>query len=317
MHPALSVIFFTTASGAGYGLLFLLGLMCAIHPDALALGEALTVLVIGLLFSSAGLLSSLLHLGRPERAWRAFSQWRSSWLSREGVIASFTYLPALLLGILLWCHNHNSITALRLCAGVLAVCAFVTVFCTARIYSSLKTVHAWHNAYVLPAYLLLGLSSGAFWNIAIRSWLGLQLPILAIACAMLVLLISTLLKLAYWRFIDTTQSTSTAESATGLGHLGRVHSFERPHTEQNYLLKEMGYVIARKHAQRLRQVCLTVFVASLILLSMTLLVPGNILIAVLATLAAVGTSLGILVERWLFFAEAKHLVTLYYDSRSP
>lgn len=313
MHPALSVIFFTTASGAGYGLLFLLALSCATNPAALSLQESLTLLALGLVFSSAGLLSSMLHLGRPERAWRAFSQWRSSWLSREGVIASFTYLPTLLLGILLW--SNDAPIALRICAVLLAISAGATVFCTARIYSSLKTIHAWHNGYVLPAYLLFALVSGASWNIAVCAWFSSALSVPTLIATMLLLLLSVVLKLGYWHFIDTTRSTSTAETATGLGRFGQVSSFERPHTEQNYLLKEMGFVLARKHAQRLRHLVLLLFAATFILLGVLLPISTGLLSAVLSTLAAITVSVGLLVERWLFFAEAKHLVTLYYDTR--
>src|SRR5215467_6570719 len=95
MRPASSVIFFTVASGAGYGLLLLLGIGGALGwlpPDrwfgAAALGLALAAVTVGLV-------SSTFHLGHPERAWRAVSQWRSSWLSREGLLGLFTNLPAL------------------------------------------------------------------------------------------------------------------------------------------------------------------------------------------------------------------------------
>src|SRR4051812_4212280 len=93
MNPAPSIVFFTTASGAGYGLLFWLGLL---RPVGLVPGVpafALLCLALALLLITAGLASSLLHLGNPQRAWRAFSQWRSSWLSREGVAAVATYVP--------------------------------------------------------------------------------------------------------------------------------------------------------------------------------------------------------------------------------
>ena len=99
MHPALSIVFFTTASGAGFGLLLLLGLSAPLGwlPDSgwfafVALATA-AVLAVG------GLGSSVFHLGRPERSWRAFSQWRSSWLSREGVFAALTFLPTIIFGI--------------------------------------------------------------------------------------------------------------------------------------------------------------------------------------------------------------------------
>ncbi|MCA8929188.1 MAG: dimethyl sulfoxide reductase anchor subunit, partial [Alphaproteobacteria bacterium] len=94
MHPAVSIIFFTTASGAGYGLLALMGLFGAIGllpADPWVGGFGL---VLALVLVTAGLASSTYHLGHPERAWRALSQWKTSWLSREGVMAILTYLPA-------------------------------------------------------------------------------------------------------------------------------------------------------------------------------------------------------------------------------
>ena len=99
MHPAISVIFFTAASGAGYGLLALLGI--AVPGGLLPADPWFGVAALGLALAlvSAGLLSSTFHLGHPERAWRAVSQWRSSWLSREGVAALATYIPTGLFGI--------------------------------------------------------------------------------------------------------------------------------------------------------------------------------------------------------------------------
>jgi hypothetical protein len=97
MNPAYSVILFTTASGAGYGLLALLGFVGFNHGPASSFIFGLVAIVIALGLITIGLLSSTFHLGHPERAWRAFSQWRSSWLSREGVAAVVTYGPAVLL----------------------------------------------------------------------------------------------------------------------------------------------------------------------------------------------------------------------------
>ena len=97
MHPAFSVIIFTVASGAGYGLLFVLALLIACGLLTPSFWTGFVCFGISLALITAGLLSSFLHLGRPERAWRAFSQWRSSWLSREGVLAVITYVPAGLL----------------------------------------------------------------------------------------------------------------------------------------------------------------------------------------------------------------------------
>src|SRR3954470_15172540 len=99
MHPALSIVFFTTASGAGFALLLVLGLgePLGLLPPSASFGFA--ALALAVLLSAGGLASSAFHLGRPERAWRAFSQWRSSWLSREGVMSVATFIPAAIFAI--------------------------------------------------------------------------------------------------------------------------------------------------------------------------------------------------------------------------
>src|SRR3989339_1493625 len=97
MHPAFSVIFFTTLSGAGYGLLAMVAAL-ALQGDASS-RVLVALLLLALALVTVGLLSSLGHLGKPLRAWRAVSQWRTSWLSREGLAALLTYLPALALGV--------------------------------------------------------------------------------------------------------------------------------------------------------------------------------------------------------------------------
>ena len=99
MHPAYSVIVFTTASGAGLGLLAWLALLGLLDLVATERWLGFTGLALAFVLITGGLLSSTSHLGRPERAWRAFSQWRTSWLSREGVAAVATYVPAGVLGI--------------------------------------------------------------------------------------------------------------------------------------------------------------------------------------------------------------------------
>ncbi len=97
MYPAYSVILFTTSAGAGYGLLFLVALAAPRGMVPLSAGFGIASMGLALVLITTGLLSSTFHLGHPERAWRAMSQWRSSWLSREGVAAVLTYIPAVLL----------------------------------------------------------------------------------------------------------------------------------------------------------------------------------------------------------------------------
>jgi DMSO reductase anchor subunit len=309
VHPSFSVIFFTTASGAGYGLLALLGVLAPLGvtpPDA-AFGFVALGLALGGI--TAGLVSSTFHLGHPERALRAFSQWRSSWLSREGVASVLTYVPAGLFGIV-WVFFGAVSPPLGVLAAIGAV---VTVFCTAMIYRSLKPIQRWHNSWVVPNYLALALMTGALWLSALLMLFGVGSRGVA-WLTLLAILLAAALKLAYWRFIDTTASASTAASATGLGLLGTVRLFEAPHTSENYLLKEMGFQIARKHAAKLRRITILLAFAVPFLLSLVPLLAAGWPAAAAAILAAPLATLGVLVERWLFFAEAKHAVTLYYGS---
>ena len=326
MHPALSVIFFTVVSGTGYGLLFLIGILLAIDPAACDPVVALLSIGSGGVLAAAGLTSSTLHLGRPLRAWRAFSQWRSSWLSREGVAALLCFVPIVVLGVLAWQQRYapaagepaaGAALAMRATGAVLALAAFATVFCTARIYSSLKTIAAWHNGYVLPGYLLLGLVGGALTLSTIRAlaggscapWLQPGVPLLVAATA----IAAAWLKHAYWRFIDSSTPPSTSASATGLGRFGTVRGVEAPHTEPNYLTHEMGFVVARKHSARLRRIAVLAFAAAPVtLVVIAALQPSSRAAAFCSIVALLAGTIGIFVERWLFFAEAKHVVMLYY-----
>lgn len=314
MHPAYSVIFFTSASGGGTLLLALLGLAGAL--GILPTDPVLGVVGFGLGFgmTAAGLVSSTFHLGHPERAWRAFSQWRSSWLSREGVLAVATFMPSGLLAIL-WVFFGQAPVWLALVTLVLAL---ATVSATAMIYASLKPVQRWSNGYVLPNYLLLGFASGALWLALVTAILlpGFYATVMLDWTAIIGLGLAALGKAAYWHFIDRSRSAATPESATGLGSIGKVRMFAAPHTEENYLLKEMGYKVARKHALKLRLIALGLgFSAPALLVFLATFVSGWPAIGLLL-LATLGNAVGTLTERWLFFAEARHTVTLYYGSET-
>jgi sulfite dehydrogenase (quinone) subunit SoeC len=312
VHPSFSIIFFTTLSGAGYGLLAFLGIYGAL--GLLPHNPAFTFVAMVLAFGAigAGLLSSMLHLGRPERAWRALSQWQSSWLSREGIASIVTFLPALIFGYG-WLRSNSG--GIFVASGVAsAVCSVFTVICTAYIYRSLKPVPNWHNRWVVPNYLTLAAMTGALLLAMLSGFSGYGLPgVLTVALTTVV--VALVCKLAYWWNIDHAQPVSTPESATGLGALGTVRQLDAPHTSENYLLKEMGFHIARKHARKLRMIAVVLaFVLPLALTLATLLVP-DVLAAVCLFAAVASAFAGVLTERWLFFGEAKHVVTLFYGQR--
>ena len=310
MDPAYSVILFTASSGAGYGLIAWLAIARLSGVWEMDPLTALVACLVALALVTTGLLSSTFHLGHPERAWRAMSEWRSSWLSREGVLAILTY-PAALVFSAGWIWGRIPASLMDAAAAATLVLALLTVISTGMIYASLKTIPRWHNRWVVPVYVALAMTSGGLIftiALAVSDAASQQTLILMLG----VLLLSWLIKWAYWRFIDKQEPQSTPGTATGLGHLGAVTQLEAPHTSENYLLKEMGFVIARKHASRLRRLALNLGLLSPGILLILAGVSGGMAQLALLILALVLGLTGIVVERWLFFAEARHTVTLFY-----
>lgn len=311
MHPAYSVILFTTASGAGYGLLIWVALAVLAGIGAAAAPIGFFGAGLALLLITIGLMSSTFHLGHPERAWRALSQWRTSWLSREGVAALATYPPALALGYGLAFGNWPQ-GALAASAALAIAGAVATLWCTGMIYRSLPTVRAWSTPLVPWLYLALALSTGGLLFALLVSLL--ELPLRTTVVAVLVATgLAWLAKTTYWETIDTAPRSYTVEQATGLGTKGKVRPLDPPHTQPNYVMKEMGYRVARKHAAELRRLAtLALFAAPLVLLLLVL--TGTDMAPALLSLAALSSAAGVVIERWLFFAEAEHVSMLYYGT---
>ena len=304
MNPAYSVIFFTTASGAGYGLLALLGLTAASLGQSASLAFVIVSMIIALGLITAGLLSSTLHLGHPERAWRALSQWKTSWLSREGVAAIITYPFALAFGAT-WSGLYPAHDAIAPLGLITALLSFTTVFTTGKIYASLKTIRAWHHPLTVPVYLFFALASGASLFLALSAFFMRDSGSVATVTP-LSLIALALLKYLYWRAIDRAPRDRTMGDATGLGP--NVRQWEVPHTTKNFVQREMGFVVARRHAKRLRGLFYILLLVAVLLELLAITIP---LVSILAFCIVF---ISAWVERWLFFAQGEHVVTLFYGN---
>ena len=292
MHPAPSVIVFTVLSGLGFGFLAFLG-AGLVAPVGWA---AFWIWGLAYAFAVGGLLASTLHLQNPKNAIRAFSQWRTSWLSREGVFAVITLLllaPVALLDI----FAGFPMATLGLPGAFLAL---VTVYSTSMIYTQLKTVPRWNHWLTPVMFLTFALTGGAI----LSGYHVLSI----LLCVVLTAVLVALFNIGDGRL---TESGSTMETATGLGRIGKVRLYEGPHTGTNYLMREMIYVVGRKHSQKLRVIAVA-FAAVLPALVM-LITPAGSLFGI--ALALVFHLTGAFAARWLFFAEAEHVVGLYYGAR--
>jgi DMSO reductase anchor subunit len=291
MHPAPSIIFFTVFSGLGFGMLAFLGFG---KPDVSGF-TGFIFFFIAFALAVGGLISSTFHLGNPQRAIKAFSQWRSSWLSREGCLAVAT-LAVMGLYAALIIFLNTRIAALGLLGAALSL---MTVFATSMIYTQMKTVPRWNHWTVPLLFMVYALTGGAFLTGQVQ-----------IAAAGLMTLGA--LQIAYWVLGDArfSKEGSTLESATGLGEIGKVRMFEAPHTSENYLMKEMVHQVGRKHAIKLRIIGLVL--VSVLPWAILMFIGFSHLMALVALTAHI---LGALATRWLFFAEAEHTVGLYYGQR--
>lgn len=297
------MIFFTVLTGLGLGLMATIGL--GIGGDGHLFGwiGVPTTLVV----TSLGGVASLGHLARPDRAWRAFSQWRSSWLSREACLMMvamtvFTGYAGL------WLLLDTRIWVLGWLAAALAA---ATVYSTAMIYAQLRTVPRWSGTPTPWLFLILSAAGGVLANGAASGAAGVDGP----GWLIILVLIGAAAMAVRWQTkaagARRSLHGSSMETATGLAGLGRVSLFEKPHTGSNYLLKEMAYQVGRQRAFQLRCLgALLGFVLPLVLTLISLGLGGWVLI-----LALTFHVIGMLALRWLFFAEAEHVQALYYGMR--
>jgi DMSO reductase anchor subunit len=290
MHPAPSIIAFSTFSGLGLGLLFWLG----IDQTPPTGWVAFAFFAIGYALAVGGLISSTFHLGRPERALKAFTQWQTSWLSREAWAAVGALVTMGVYAFLLVFFGIH----LAVLGVIGAALCLATVYTTSMIYGQLKTVPRWNTALTSALFIALSLAGGALLS-------G------RVTIALVLLLVAGAIQGLWWKTGDTRfkQSGTDMKTATGLGNIGSVRAFESPHTGTNYLLNEMVYTVGRRHAQKLRMIA---FLLMLVVPVFLLLLPYPHVFGILALISHIA---GVLVSRWLFFAEAEHVVGLYYGMR--
>ncbi len=311
MNPAISVIFLTTLIGAGQGLqLALFGAELAALAGAAPPGRDFLVLggTVALVLTGAGLLCSFFHLGRPERAWRTATMWRTSWLSRE-VIA----LPLFMATTLGWTAAHAVGSGPTLALGALAALASLALFvCTAMIYASLRFLQEWASAFTLVNYTLLGLASGCTLATALAAW---GAPALVPGFGIAALAFTTLGGIS--RGLSLARNArlkprSTLQTAIGIRH-PKIVQLAMGFMGGSFNTREFFH---GQSAGRLRHVKWAFLIGAFVL-PLALLALGLAQGLPLALALAFGVQYaGLLAERWFFFAQANHPQNLYYQAVS-
>ena len=289
MHPAPSVILFSTLSGLGFGFLALLG-FGALMPSGWA---AFFLWGLGYGLAVAGLFAASFHLGNPKNGLKAFSQWRTSWLSREAWASVATLLLLAPVALSDWL----GLGLLRSLGWIGGTLALVTVLTTGMIYAQIKAVPRWHHWLTPVMFLSFAVAGGSLLAGAARA----PLALLALGAVLL----------AVWRVGDGAfaRAGQTIGTATGLNLLGTPTVLDPAHTAGNYLKREMIFVVGRKHAQKLRWIALALAACVPALILVLPFGPWGVAVSAVVHLT------GALAARWLFFAEAEHVVGLYYGAR--
>ena len=290
MHPAPSIILFTVLSGFGFGLTSIVGLLQFLNQISMV--DIIIFSSMGFFFSTIGLISSFFHLANKKNAIKSMSQWQTSWLSREAISSIFCL--SIVVGNIGWIFVQNMyISEVGI---ILFLLSLITVFTTSMIYAQLKTVPSWNNMLTPTLFIFAALAGGSI--------------LITDHASLVLLLIFAVLQVLFWYIADRSfiDIETTVGTALGFSKNEDIRAFDAAHTNRNYLLNEMVYKVARKHAVKIRYI--SFFAAFVLPMSLILIFPGNFSVSVLIIASHL---VGIYFSRWLFFAEAKHSVSFYYQ----
>jgi DMSO reductase anchor subunit len=322
MNPAFSVIFLTTLIGVGQGFFLalytgeLLALAGAISPpgarDFYALGSA-----ISLLFLGGGLLASFFHLGHPERAWRAAAMWRTSWLSRECIVLPVFMLSVSLYGVAHYFEWHAASdnvmrTVSSIAGGMAAVLCLALFVCTGMIYVCIKFLQEWASPLTIVNYILLGSASGFTLAAGFSSLVAPELVRTYGVTAICLTLASLLSRMASLYRNARLKPRSTLQTATGIRHPkivqkaqgamgGSFNTRQYFHGKSAFFFRSVKWIFL-----------ILVFPVPVLLLGNGLAKASVLLLGT----AFIAQYLGLIAERWFFFAQANHPQNLYYQQIS-
>jgi DMSO reductase anchor subunit len=321
MHPAFSVIILTTLIGTGQGLFLALfsgqtysavNLLPAQHSSFYITGSLLALaLLIG------GLMASFFHLGHPERAWRAASMWRTSWLSREVIALPIVMGLVFFYGLFHWINWEVDLFGnqlpgqVTLIIGALAsVAVFLLYLCTGMIYASIKFLQEWATSLTVINYLLFGGASGFTMATAIAAYNAPTLVgfygswAIILTVAGLVTRTVSLYRNAHIKAVSNVQSAigirhnRVQQSAMGMMG-GSYNTREYFHGKTAAFLKSVKYIFL-----------VLVFPIPVMLILAGMKADSSLLLM----LAFVVQFIGLMFERWFFFAQANHPQNLYYQT---
>jgi DMSO reductase anchor subunit len=324
MHPAFSVVFLTTLIGVGQGLFLALytGQLYSVvkvlpvqdSANFYGLGS-----LIAIAFLAMGLLSSFFHLGHPERAWRSAARWRTSWLSREvivlpafmGMTGIYGLIHYLDLNPVLFTFRETFEIDLSLLVGAAnTLLAFTLFLCTGMIYACIKFLQEWATPLTVVNYTLLGSASGFMLATVFASHQGSELTAFYGGWAIILTLAALVTRASSLIRNARIKHRSTLQTAIGVRH-ARIEQKAQGFMSGSFNTREYFHGTSPAVFSAIKWLFLiTVFPVPLFLLSLGL--TANVLL--LFGMAFTVQYVGLLAERWFFFAQSNHPQNLYYQT---
>ncbi len=305
MNPAMSVVIFTTLCGAAQGLVVTLAVLVlggALDASNATVNSGLVLAGVMLL---ASLAASFLHLGRPERAWRAVMMWRTSWLSREVIV-----LPLFTATVGLWWLTQ----ALGYFVPLLPViCVLVSVllwYCTAMVYMCIRFLQEWAHPLTLINYTLIGLSSGLILSGALLALIGPQGVAVQVApFALVITIVAWIARALSLRRNRTIRHASTLQSAIGV-RARDIKQISMGMSAGSFNTREFFHPASRAVLKNIKWGFIVFgFAVPAVLVAWFLVSHDRSAWLIAFPLQY----LGLLCERWFFFAQARHPQNLYYQ----
>ncbi len=316
MHPAFSVILFTVTSGAGYGLIALLSFFNFIHQGIFISKDLFLIFsVVSIGIFSFGLISSTFHLANPKNAWRAFMRFRTSWLAREGLLAILFYPLLLTYLYLIYQDTYiNNFLFMQFYSFLIFIFSVFIIFCTGMIYACLKTIPQWNTILTPINYILIGLYLGFLLILFLLSIKSYDINNYKFSILCLISFSFIMKSIYYYKITPARHNISDATNAAIKIKNSSVRLLDVGHTGGTFLTDEFGFFAAEKKLKIIKFFSIFFgFIAPLMLISLYYLLYNDILVIFLALLVSF---IGIIAERWLFFAQAKHVVNLYHGSQT-
>jgi len=324
MHPAFSVIFLTTLIGAGQGLFLALytGQIYSVFnvfPEQDSHNFYGIGSLIAVLFLVTGLIASMFHLGHPERAWRSAAMWRTSWLSRE-VIALPAFISMTIaygsihyfdLNPILFNIGDSLIIDLSLLIGAInTLLAFTLFICTGMIYACIKFLQEWATSLTLFNFILLGTASGFIFATAFAQWNNSELVTFYAIWSIIITVSAFISRLASLIRNTKLKYKSNMRTAIGIRH-NKIQQKSQGSMGGSFNTREYFHGVTPGMFKSMKWMFLILVFPVPIILIFTGLTSNSLF---LFTVAFSVQYIGLIMERWFFFAQANHPQNLYYQT---